>query len=100
MCSMWEKLAFMAISKENLKCRLLNNLIYSNRLKILFKKYLIFILLYFCRIVYVHEKFFIKRTSSTTKKSPVVIAQSKTYPVSTYLLIISDRKFIILIIIK
>lgn len=37
MCSMWEKLAFMTLSKENLKCRLLNNLIYSNRLKILLK---------------------------------------------------------------
>lgn len=32
------KIRFMSLSKENLKCRLLNNLIYSNRLKILLKK--------------------------------------------------------------
>lgn len=68
----------------------------ENSLKKIFNFYIIILL----SNVYVHEKCFIKRTKSTTKKSPVVIAQSKTYPVSTYLLIISNRKFIILIIIK
>lgn len=71
MCSMWEKLAFMALSKENLKCRLLNNLIYSNRLKILLKNYLTFILLYFCRMCMYMRNALSKEHPALQRKAPL-----------------------------